>query len=205
MKPLVLGYIRVSTDEQESSGLGLEAQQAAVRAFCGHASIVREVISTRKARRPLLDDALALLREEGGTLVVANMDRLCRDLGEFVAILSEVSQPKSPWSLVMLDLRVDTRTAAGRMAAHMRAAVAQFERDRISERTREALAAKRARGEPLGAPRRIGPAAELRIRELRDRGGLSYRDIARALNREHVPTIKGGSWASSTVAAVYGR
>lgn len=200
----IAGYVRVSTDEQGASGLGLEAQRAAILARFPGADIVEEVKSTKKVR-PVGDALLARARAgEVETVVVASNDRLCRDMVEFVTLLGEVSADRCPWALVMLDLEVDTRTASGKLLAHVKAAVAQWERDRIGERTRAALAAKRARGEWVGRRRVIPAEVEARIRELRSER-LTYRAIAATLNAEGVPAASGRPWGHSTVAAVLTR
>lgn len=210
----VIIYCRVSTDEQEESGLSLEAQEAVCRAEVERrgwtvAEVVLEECSTRK-KRPLLGKSLEQVRHRSETgidgIVVAEMDRVCRRLVEFVSLLEEALE--RGFVLLCLDLDVDTSEPNGMFFAQIRAAASQWERAMISKRTRLALAALRERGVKLGAPRRITPETEAYIRELR--GGekgpvLSYRQIARRLNQEGVQTVSGGTWASSTVAAVVKR
>jgi DNA invertase Pin-like site-specific DNA recombinase len=102
------------------------------------------------------------------------------------------------WSLVALDLGVDTSTPSGEMMASVLATFAQFERRLIGQRTKDALAVKRAQGVQLGRPREIGQEAVEKIAVLWD-AGLSIAAIARRLNEENVPTPRGGRWHSHGV------
>jgi DNA invertase Pin-like site-specific DNA recombinase len=112
---------------------------------------------------------------------------------------------KRPWQIVALDLGVDTTTPAGELVAGMMAQLAQWERRVIGDRTREALAAKRAQGATLGRP--VMVSANLVRRISADyRHGRSLAQIASRLNEHHVPTAHGGSaWHHSTVAAILRR
>ena len=106
------------------------------------------------------------------------------------------------WSLVALDLGVDTSTPAGEMMASVLATFAQFERRLIGQRTRDALAVKRGQGVGLGRPRAdLPPAVTARIHELHQ-SGESLFDIARILNSEEVLTPRGNSWHPTTVRRV---
>lgn len=141
MTPLV-AYIRVSTQRQGESGLGLEAQQESIRCYARGTPIsaeYREVESGRNCRRPQLARALAHCRRTNATLVVAKLDRLARN----VAFLSSLMESKVPF--VACD-----NPSANRLTLHILAAVAEAESEAISTRTREALKAYRARGGVLG-------------------------------------------------------
>lgn len=199
----VIAYRRVSTDEQASSGLGLEAQRATIAAAAvargwdvhwiedaGH--------SAKTLRRPGVVTALAMLAQgEAEGLVVAKLDRLSRSVQDFAATMDTAR--KQGWALVALDLGVDTTTPAGELVANVMAAVAQWERRVISVRTVEALAAARERGTRLGRPRQIDPALLARVVAMRTEG-LSLRAIAQALNDQHVPTVSGGRcWHPATI------
>ena len=106
------------------------------------------------------------------------------------------------WGVIMLDLGVDTTTPAGKLVANVVAAVAEWERDMIALRTREGLAAARAKGVRLGRPSAQDPAVVRRIRDMRDRG-LTYRAIATRLNDEDVPLPGGGlRWHPGSVRAL---
>lgn len=143
-----VSYLRVSTKEQGRSGLGLEAQRAAVAAYLngGCWRLVAEYVeieSGRKADRPQLAAALAHCRATGARLVVAKIDRLARNV-HFLSGLME-----SGADFVAADM-----PSINRLTAHIYAAVAEDEARRISERTRDALAAAKARGTKLGGTRR---------------------------------------------------
>jgi DNA invertase Pin-like site-specific DNA recombinase len=106
------------------------------------------------------------------------------------------------WSPVVLDLGVDTTTPAGELVASVMMSVAQWERRAIGQRTKEALAAKKAQGVTLGRPRQLPDKVRMRIVRMRDRG-LTYRAIADALNEEGVQTAHAGvKWYPSTVRKV---
>jgi Resolvase, N terminal domain len=107
------------------------------------------------------------------------------------------------WSVLVLDLQLDTTTPAGRFAAITMANAAEFERRQIGERTRVALAAKKARGARLGRPRRTPDDVLERVVRERD-SGRTWRAIAEALNAEMIPTTRSGAeWRVSTVQAAY--
>ena len=195
-------YLRVSTDEQGDSGLGLEAQAAAIKVYCsaqGHelAGMVREIESAR-GKRPILEDVLQHI--EQGTyegLIVSKLDRLSRSVVQANDIHDRLA--KAGATLIALDLNVDTSTASGRMMMNILATVAQWERDTIGERTRSALRAKRARGEPVGRKRVISDVVRARAQELR-REGCTYKQINEALISEgHLPPSGVHRWQISTL------
>jgi DNA invertase Pin-like site-specific DNA recombinase len=153
----LIAYYRVSTTRQGESGLGLAAQRAKVAALAEQRGAVvvaefTEVESGRKADRPQLAAAMAEARRRGAVVAVAKLDRLARD-AELVLRLSREAERNGFGGLLFADLDVDASTAAGRMVLSLMASVAEFEARRISERTREALAAARARGVKLGGLR----------------------------------------------------
>ena len=102
------------------------------------------------------------------------------------------------WSVVAVDLGLDTTTPSGKMMANILATFAEFERDLIGQRTREALAVKRASGVRLGRPRETSDEAIARIVELRDEG-LTYAAVAEQLSAEGVATARGGKWTPQAV------
>jgi DNA invertase Pin-like site-specific DNA recombinase len=204
----VVGYVRVSTDEQADSGLGLEAQRAAIEAECRRrgwelAEVFEDAGASGKSLigRPALGLALEAVRShEAGALVVAKLDRLSRSLLDFAALMEDAR--KGEWSLVILDLGVDTTTPSGEMIANVMATFAQFERRLIGQRTKDALAIKKQQGVRLGRPRSIGDDVVARI-EAERAEGRSLRAIAAGLNADAVPTAHGGdAWHASTVKAV---
>lgn len=205
----VIGYVRVSTAEQEASGAGLAAQRAAIEEECARRewildAIGEDALSARDTKRPGLQAVLCAVERVGGprALVVAKLDRLSRSLIDF-ATLVERSR-KRGWEIVVLDLAVDTTTPNGEAMAGMLAVFAQWERRLIGERTRAALAVKRAEGVRLG--RAGAPAATVaRVVELRAEG-WSLPRVAVFLNDEGVPTPQGGLlWRPSSVASVLKR
>lgn len=167
----VIGYVRVSTDRQRESGLGLEAQRVALRTRFPGTEIVSEVASGGKLRnRPKLSEVLAEI-ERGDTLAVAKLDRLCRNAGELIELADRAH--RAGWSLVLLDMGLDTGTPMGRAMLQVAGAFAELERTRNSERVIDALD---GRDDQLGKRRAA-------IRSLRE-AGRSIREIARMLDCE---------------------
>ena len=172
-----VAYFRVSTARQGHSGLGLEAQQAAVRMFVGtEAELVAEyteVESGRKASRPQLQAAIQRAKQEGAVLLVAKLDRLARN----VAFLATLMESRVRFKAVDLP-------AADEFTLHILAAVAQKEATAISTRTRDALAAKKARGHVLGTPANLTPEASakgLLVRQQNAQASLSNRQAAQLI------------------------
>jgi DNA invertase Pin-like site-specific DNA recombinase len=200
----VLGYVRVSTDEQSSSGAGLEAQRRAIVAECERRGWhLVEVIddagfSAKDLKRPGVREALRVLEAgDASALVVAKLDRLSRSMIDFTALMGKAQ--KEGWALVALDCAVDTTTPTGEAMANMLATFAQFERRLISQRTREALAVKKAQGVRLGRPATLPLKVVSRIRRERAKG-RSLSAIADGLNTDGVPTAHAGrKWYPATV------
>ncbi len=151
--------------------------------------------------RPALDAALHTVQSGGANvLVVAKLDRLSRSVADFAALLDRAQ--REGWGLVALDLGVDTTTPAGELVANVMAAVAQWERRTIGQRTREGLAAKKASGVRLGRPPVLSTEVVMQVQHRRSEG-LTLRAIADELNAEGVPTARGtGPWRVSSVAAL---
>lgn len=142
-------------------------------------------------------------RGQADAMVVAKLDRLSRSLLDF-AQLMERARSKG-WALVALDLGVDTTTPSGEMLANVLAVFAQFERRLIGQRTRDALAVRRAQGVVLGRRVSLGFEEAAMVQELRSQG-LSLRQVAAELNLRGVPTAQGGrQWHASTVRSVLDR
>jgi DNA invertase Pin-like site-specific DNA recombinase len=213
-------YLRVSTDEQAASGLGLEAQEAACRAYCAaHGYAVGSVHadegvsgSTPVDRRPALTEALGALTR-GAVLVAAKRDRLAREL--HVAAVLEQTARKAGASVETPDAPSSDDPFAVALRG-MLDVFAQLERAQIAARTKAALAAKRARGEKTGGALPFGRtlaedgrtlAADPReaealglIRALRSEG-LTLRAIVDRLNAQGVPA-RGARWHLTTVATL---
>jgi DNA invertase Pin-like site-specific DNA recombinase len=213
-----IAYYRVSTNKQGQSGLGLEAQQAAVRAYLngGEWSLLSEYqeIETGKghdaiAKRPQLRTALSACQKQGATLIIAKLDRLARNV-HFVSGLME-----SKVKFVACDM-----PEANELTIHIMAAFAEHEAKRISQRTREALAIAKARGRKLGqsGPSNLKPNIDSRqktaqafankLRPLFDsmeERGLSHRAMAEELNNIGVTTSTGKAWHLTQVQRVIKR
>src|SRR5258707_440290 len=211
MKPAV-AYIRDSTQKQGRSGLGLEAQQAALARFAeaeGYSLIqtFTEVETGKGAdaldRRPRLAAALKAARKHKAPIIVAKLDRLSRD----VHFISGLMTHRTPFIVAELGADADP------FMLHLYAALAEKERAMISRRTKDALAAKKAQGVKLGGLNAKGiqnrDEARARAEELRpifaELKGMSARARADELNKRGVPTPNGGQWHAATVLRVEGR
>lgn len=201
----VAAYLRVSTDQQADSGLGLGAQRARIAAEAKHRDwevvwFLDEGYSAKNLDRPALTDALAALAAHDlDGLVVAKLDRLSRSVVDFSNTLSTAK--KQGWSLVLLDLGVDTSTPNGKLVAGLMSQISEWEREVIGQRTREALAAAKARGQRLGRPRATPDAVVARVVALS--ADLSPSQVARTLTAEAVPTTRGAAeWRPSTIRRI---
>jgi DNA invertase Pin-like site-specific DNA recombinase len=201
-----IAYYRVSTDKQGAAGLGMDAQREAVERFIGQrGEIVAEYVeveSGRKANRPKLKAALDECQSRRATLVIAKLDRLARNV-HFISGLME-----SKVDFLAVDM-----PEANRLTIHVLAAVAEHEREMISQRTKAALAQAKARGTTLGNPRAaeaaaLGRAARtiekpppkvLQLMEAKRAEGASLREIARELNQLGIKTPRGSQWYACTV------
>ncbi len=194
----------MSSDQQQGSGAGLEAQRRALAAECKrHGWRPLELVeqagfSSEQLQRPGIQEARRLLEiGEAKVLVAAKRGRLCRSLLDLSALIA--SAQKQAWALVALDCALETTTPAGEPLATVLAGFAQFERRLISQRTRQALALKRAQGVRLGRPPTMSPYALERIGRERA-AGKSLTAIANGLNADRIPTAQGGRrWYPATV------
>jgi DNA invertase Pin-like site-specific DNA recombinase len=210
--PRVIGYLRCSTEEQADSRAGLEAQRTAILAEAQRRgwsetdlTFVEDAgFSGKNLDRPGIIAALDALRHRrADTLVVSKLDRLSRSMLDFAGLMDRASRER--WALVALDLGVDTSTPAGEAMASVLATFAQLERRLIGERTKDALAAKKAAGVRLGRPVSISSNVASHIVDLRS-AGLTLRDIVVRLQREGIPTASGRpEWQISTVQRVLAR
>lgn len=199
----VLAYVRVSTDEQADSGAGLEAQRTAITAEAVRRGWLDRLVwiedagvSAATLDRPGIREALSLLDSgQASVLVAAKIDRLSRSILDFASLTDRAE--KDGWSLVALDAGLDMTTAAGKMMAGVLSVFAAYERDLIAERTRKALATRKAQGRAVSGP---GLSTDVRSRLAVMRSeGLTYTAIADRLNTEGVPTARRGRWYPSTV------
>ncbi len=204
----VVGYIRVSTDEQASSGAGLAAQRTAIDGECQRRGWALLAIHEDAAvgggslagRQGLLEALEAVATGVADTLVVAKLDRLTRSVLDFANLVDRAGRER--WNLIALDLGVDLSTPAGSLIAGIMANIAQWERSIIRERTREALAARRASGVQLGRPVLVASDVAARI-AMRRSEGITLQAIADELTRDGVRTPSGtGSWHPSVVSGI---
>lgn len=198
----VVGYLRVSTAEQADSGLGLAAQRAAITAAATSRGwevewVVDDGYSAKNLDRPGVRRALEMLAAgEASALVSSKLDRLSRSVVDFSQTLTVAK--KQGWSLVLLDLGVDTSTPNGKLVAGLMAQIAEWERELIGSRTRDALAAAKARGQRLGRPRATPDDVVARVVLLS--ADLSPQKVASQLTAEAIPTTRGAAcWSASTV------
>ena len=213
-RPLIT-YIRVSTSQQDRSGLGIDAQRDALARFAQAEAfeIVREFVEVETGkgadaldRRPQLAAALAEARKRRCSVAVAKLDRLSRD----VHFISGLMAHRVPFLVAELGPDVDP------FILHLFAALAEKERALISERTKRALRAAKARGVVLGGPKlpqaRVAAQASIKaaadhnaynvlpiINEIRKAGAHTLRDIADALNARGINTPRGGQWHATSV------
>jgi DNA invertase Pin-like site-specific DNA recombinase len=211
-----ISYLRVSTQRQGKSGLGLEAQRKAVTDHLngGKWELMQELVEVESGKskdRPKLAEALRLCRVYNATLLVAKLDRLARNVA-FVSALMEAKV-----KFVAADL-----PEANELTVHIMAAMAEYEAKAISTRTKLALAAARERGVKLGGYRwdigslsKQGRALALRarrasiarrtadllpvVRDIQGQGSTSLRQVAAVLNERGISTARGGSWTATQV------
>jgi DNA invertase Pin-like site-specific DNA recombinase len=219
-----VAYCRVSTDKQGRSGLGLEAQQAAIQSHLRPGDILLqppyvEVESGKRADRPQLQAAIERCRRTGATLLIAKLDRLARN----VAFISNLMEGGVEFEAVDFP-------KANRLTVHILAAVAEHEAKMISERTKAALAAAKRRGTKLGGDRGYRPSAPpspedvARATEVRQRkadhaafavlpvlerlqasGVVSLNALAKRLNELGHQTPRKGVWTATAVRRVLAR
>jgi DNA invertase Pin-like site-specific DNA recombinase len=203
-----VAYLRVSTAEQADSGAGLAAQRASVEAEVQRRGwVLVEVYIDAAASGKAIAGREQLARAldgvgsgEAEVMVVAKLDRLSRSLLDFAEIMRRAQS--EGWNLVALDLGIDLSTPAGEFLASVMASAAQWERRIIGQRTKEALAAKKAVGVRLGRPRLLPDEVVARISAERA-GGRTFTAIADGLSADRVPTAQGGArWYPATVRKV---
>ncbi|MBS0212571.1 MAG: recombinase family protein [Proteobacteria bacterium] len=188
-----IGYARVSTDDQR-----MDLQRDALR-VAGCATVYADTASGKDASRPELEHCRKALRQ-GDVLVVWRLDRLGRSLADLVQIVTELEQHGVGFE--SLTEKIDTTNASGKLIFHLFAALAEFERNLIRERTRAGLAAARARGRNGGRRRVLSPKdvqhikvlvrdPSVTMRDITDRFGVGRATVYRALKRADVENSKG--------------
>ena len=205
-----VGYLRVSTGEQVVSGLGLAAQRATIEARAGaegwtvtgwftDVGISGAVAPLERPGMALAVDAMS--DRQASRLVASHLSRVGRTAARVLDL--DTLADAEGWGLVMCDLQIDTGTAAGRFMLANMAAAAEYERNLVSERTRAALAVKRAQGVRLGRPSTLDRETVARIVAERD-AGSTWQAIADGLMADEVPTARGGvRWYPASVRKVY--
>lgn len=204
-----VSYYRVSTARQGASGLGLDAQRAAVMAYTRGSEIVAEfteVESGKRADRPQLAAAIAYAKRHKAVLVIAKLDRLARDVHVISGLM------KSGVEFVATDLPM-----ANKLTIHIMAAMAEHEAEMISERTKKALAAAKVRGTKLGGVRHdLANARSVQtehaqarranivpiVEQIRAAGVTTLVGIAGALNARGIKTARGGEWSATQVSRI---
>jgi DNA invertase Pin-like site-specific DNA recombinase len=215
-----VSYLRVSTNKQGALGLGIEAQRRAVEDYLngGRWTLVAEFVEVESGKhddRPKLAEALALCRLHNATLIIAKLDRLSRDAHFLLGL------QKAGVRFVAADM-----PEANEMVVGIMAGVAQAERKMISERTKAAMAAAKARGKRLGTPGNLTNVDEGRangrarcsqkareraidlrpiIADLRAEGAANLSQLAAGLNGRGIPTSRGGTWSATQVRRVLER
>jgi DNA invertase Pin-like site-specific DNA recombinase len=207
-----VAYFRVSTDRQGKSGLGLGAQRQTVMSYLdgGRWTLVAEFTEVESGKRddnrPQLAAAVAACKRQKARLVIAKLDRLSRNLA-FIAALMESG------------VEFVDNPHMNKLTIHILAAVAEHEREMISERTKAALQAAKARGKVLGNPnlreaakrgteaasanaRRFAANVRPIIEEIMRAGATSHNAIAAKLNERNVRTARGGTWTHVQVGAI---
>lgn len=220
----VIIYARVSTAEQGDSGISLDAQVGRCRQYAKLYDLhveqtCREVGSGKDLNRYSLRSSLDCIRAgEADGLLIAKLDRLSRSVGDWDGLIRDYFGPDGCATLYSVSDQIDTSSASGRLVLHVLMAVSQWEREAIGERTREALAEKKRRGERVGRipfGYRLAEGSVLVedaeqqawIREMRGwrDGGASFGQVAEWMNERAVRTNSGGIWHGSSVRAVLGR
>jgi len=217
----IIGYVRVSTEEQANSGVSLEAQKAKIQGYAKLydlelAGIIEDRgASAKTLDRPGIQQALEMIRRgEVKGILVAKLDRLTRSVVDMDTLIQNYFGDRAKYESTLFSVadQVDTRTAGGRLVLNVLMSVAQWERETIGERTKEALAHKKARGERLGTPamgtriidgKAVKDHEEIRtlryIVQLREES-LSLRAIANKLNNERIRTKRGKEWKAQSVS-----
>lgn len=210
VRPLALGYIRVSTAEQVDNGASMAAQQTALQARADHEGWDIEwhrdpgVSGTVPgAERPGMGPALAKLAAGDADILLATaLDRVGRNLTDVAGLMN--TSVEQGWSLVSIRDKIDTSSAMGRAMVHMALVFSELERGLISERVVAGMAQKRLDGQHVGRHSTLSRPTVDRIHELRDAEGLSWPKIAAQLQAEGIPTATGGDvWRWESVRAAH--
>jgi DNA invertase Pin-like site-specific DNA recombinase len=223
----VVGYIRVSTEEQSREGISLDAQRARLASYAALyeldlVEVIPDVaISAKTMDRAGLRRAMEMMdTKKVGGLVVVKLDRLTRSLADWQTLIERYFLERRGMKLFSVNEQIDTRTATGRMVLNLIVMIAQWEREVIGERTTEALHYKSGQGERVGTIPygfNLGDDGKTLVRNEAEqdwielmrnwrRVGYTQRQIADLLSHECVPTKQGrGAWRHSAVARILNR
>ena len=221
----VIGYIRVSTDQQGVDGVSLEAQRSKIAAYCSLydyklVGIHEDIGSGKTMDRSGLDAALQdLCSNRAKGLVVVKLDRLTRNVADLSALIDGWFSPKAKCEaeLVSITEHIDTTTASGRLVINMMGVISQWEREQTAERTVEALSYKKKNGKvygptPFGFDREGDDLIDNEYEQeliawMLDRREekWGWKRIAGSLNSQDIPSKNGGRWHANTVRGVVGR
>lgn len=200
-----VAYLRVSTQFQEDSGRGIQAQRIAIETECSRRhwpmpKFYEEMISTRDDIGPQFERALLeVCRPDVRGLIVAKLDRLGRSVFRLSSLMER--SVKEGWELVILDPPVDSTTIYGKAMLQMAGVFAELERGLIAERTSAAIQAGLARGETWGPKPELDPNIEAMMREWFERGWKNA-EVVQMLNSMGVPAARGGLWQHAAVNRV---
>ena len=202
-----IGYTRVSTDDQVDSRASLIHQQSVIEAEAkGHAWELSAIYSdegisakSMTGRNGLAECLHLLEMGEASILVVHKLDRLARSVADFATLVRLAE--RQGWAIFISDLQIDMTTPTGGLMANISASVAEWERRIISQRTKDALAVKKAQGVKLGKPRQLAPEVAQRIQAERQ-AGRTLQAIANSLNDESITTPTGKIWSPALVRKI---
>jgi len=198
----IRAYIRVSTDRQAESGLGLDAQRAAIQGWARSQQVTVDSwhVDAGKSGCTLDRPEMVLLLgrlDRGDKLVSAKLDRLSRSLLDFAGLLQR--SLKEGWSIVPLDLGVDLGTSTGRLVAGVIATVAEFEREIIAERTSSALAEAKKKGRLPGKRSSLTRDVQYMLITMDVEKALTLKERAAWLNQRGILTATGLPWTTGTI------
>ena len=213
-----IGYTRVSTQEQATSGISLDAQAEKIRAYASLydielVDIVTDAgVSAKSLDRNGLRSALQMLDNgEADAILIFKLDRLTRSVTDWNILIDQYFTGKA---LLSVSDQIDTRTAAGRLCLNVLMSVAQWEREAIGERTSTALQHKKAMGDHVGSPAYGFEMVEKKLVKVATEheaialiqqfkiDGLTLQQIADHLNAQGVATKRGGKWYPTTIKNV---
>jgi DNA invertase Pin-like site-specific DNA recombinase len=204
----VVGYIRVSTEDQAREGVSLAAQWAKGDAYAvvkdwTVVDIIQDDVTAKHLRRPGIQRLLALVdRGAVDVVMIYKLDRLTRSVVDLGNLMKRFE--RKGVALVSLQESLDATTATGRLMMNLLASVSQWEREVIGERTRDAMRHLKAQGQVYSRPVFEDATTLAQIHTMRT-AGATYREIADELTAAGVPTVRGGAWAPATIYGILRR